>query len=263
VSRQPADSIIVYATSAGQTASDGQGRNGLFTSQLLPNLLTPGLDVAEVFRRTGADVAALSQREQVPAFYSQFFGTAYLAGAPGGVDPAQVYIPGQARPLPLPPPESDQAPGGHPRKERPGDDASRLWTAGASLGSSFAAPWLMATLRGTIAPFRNSFFELGMDFGLVNPDEKVDSYFSMSPFAHYVYYRPLNDILGAYAGAGAGLWIISYKFDDLETFTKSYFIASLTMGVMLFDRINVSYSLRTNFSGTNNKLSAGYMYRFK
>ena len=32
VSRQPADSIIVYATSAGQTAGDGEGRNGLFTS---------------------------------------------------------------------------------------------------------------------------------------------------------------------------------------------------------------------------------------
>ncbi|MDR1901941.1 MAG: caspase family protein, partial [Treponema sp.] len=31
VGSQPADSIIVYATSAGSTAADGTGRNGLFT----------------------------------------------------------------------------------------------------------------------------------------------------------------------------------------------------------------------------------------
>ena len=29
VTRQPADSIIVFATSAGDVASDGTGRNGL------------------------------------------------------------------------------------------------------------------------------------------------------------------------------------------------------------------------------------------
>jgi uncharacterized caspase-like protein len=38
MSNQPADSIIVYATSAGDTAADGEGRNGLFTGQLLKNL---------------------------------------------------------------------------------------------------------------------------------------------------------------------------------------------------------------------------------
>jgi len=32
VANQPADSIIVYATSADSTAADGTGRNGLFTS---------------------------------------------------------------------------------------------------------------------------------------------------------------------------------------------------------------------------------------
>ncbi|MCL2139849.1 MAG: caspase family protein, partial [Treponema sp.] len=45
LNRQPADSIIVYATSSGQTASDGTGRNGLFTSQLLQNLTKPGIEV--------------------------------------------------------------------------------------------------------------------------------------------------------------------------------------------------------------------------
>jgi hypothetical protein len=80
VGSQPADSIIVYATSAGSTAADGTGRNGLFTEQLLRNIKTPGLSVRDVFDRTGADVARVSGRKQIPAVYSQFFGTAYLAG---------------------------------------------------------------------------------------------------------------------------------------------------------------------------------------
>lgn len=82
LSNQPADSIIVYATSAGSTASDGTGRNGLFTSHLLNNLKTPGLEITEVFRLTGAAVSQASSRQQIPAIYNQFFGTAYLGSRP-------------------------------------------------------------------------------------------------------------------------------------------------------------------------------------
>jgi formylglycine-generating enzyme required for sulfatase activity len=91
VNAQPADSIVVYATSAGRTAADGTGRNGLFTSQLLKNLKTPGLEVNEMFRRTGADVSRVSNREQIPAIYNQFFGAAYLGGS--GVPPAPAPVP--------------------------------------------------------------------------------------------------------------------------------------------------------------------------
>ncbi|GBU28664.1 hypothetical protein R84B8_02224 [Treponema sp. R8-4-B8] len=82
VSNQPADSIIVFATSAGSTAADGVGRNGLFTTYLLNNLKTPGLAVDEVFKRTGADVARASNRTQIPAVYNQFFDTAYFGSKP-------------------------------------------------------------------------------------------------------------------------------------------------------------------------------------
>jgi hypothetical protein len=82
LSGQPADSIIVYATSAGSTAADGTGRNGLFTAQLLKNIAIPGLEVKELFNRTGADVALVSNRQQIPAVYNQFFGSAYLGPAP-------------------------------------------------------------------------------------------------------------------------------------------------------------------------------------
>jgi hypothetical protein len=88
VGKQPADSIVVYATSAGQQASDGAGRNGLFTSQLLKNIKMPGLEVGEVFKRTGADVTEASGRKQIPAIYNQFFKTAYLGIAPQAPAPA-------------------------------------------------------------------------------------------------------------------------------------------------------------------------------
>jgi formylglycine-generating enzyme required for sulfatase activity len=81
VGKQPAGSIVVYATAAGATAADGQGRNGLFTASLLKHLSTPGLDVMEVFRRTGAEVQRLSGGAQTPAVYAQFFGSWTLARA--------------------------------------------------------------------------------------------------------------------------------------------------------------------------------------
>jgi uncharacterized caspase-like protein len=80
VGNQPSDSIIVFATSAGSTAADGTGKNGLFTSHLLSNLKKPGLEVNEVFRLTMGDVAKASGNQQRPAIYNQFSGLAYLGG---------------------------------------------------------------------------------------------------------------------------------------------------------------------------------------
>jgi len=104
VSNQPADSIIVYATSAGSTAYDGDGRNGLFTSQLLKHIKTPDVEVTEVFRRTMGDVARTSNNQQRPAVYNQFYGTAYLGKAPVAAAPAQPAQTAAVQPAPLPMP---------------------------------------------------------------------------------------------------------------------------------------------------------------
>jgi len=126
ISRQPAGSIIVYATSAGQTAADGDGRNGLFTSQLLGNLVTPGLEVKEIFNRTGADVTRLSKSQQVPAIYSQFFGTAYLDKGFSGS-----HVTASEKPIFMQPPSQ--------QNKSHADKNSRLWTAGASVVGIFSA----------------------------------------------------------------------------------------------------------------------------
>jgi hypothetical protein len=77
VNEQPAGSIIVYATGAGQAAEDGTGRNGLFTGQLLKNLPLD-LEVKDLFNRTGLDVLKVSGGGQRPAVYNTFFGQAFL-----------------------------------------------------------------------------------------------------------------------------------------------------------------------------------------
>jgi hypothetical protein len=113
VANQPADSIIVYATSAGSTAADGTGRNGLFTTHLLNNLKKPGLSIRDVFDLTGADVQRASGRAQVPAVYSQFFGVAYLGSPPAAVvqpRPAPAPQPAPVRPAPQPTPQPAPAP---------------------------------------------------------------------------------------------------------------------------------------------------------
>ena len=98
VGQQPPGSIIAYATSAGRVAQDGDGRNGVFTSAFLKNISTPGIDISEVFRRTGAEVLATTAGAQVPAIYNQFFGTFYLAG--------NAESPSVPKPDPGPEPES-------------------------------------------------------------------------------------------------------------------------------------------------------------
>ncbi|MDR1626101.1 MAG: caspase family protein, partial [Spirochaetia bacterium] len=92
VSNQPADSIIVYATSPGSAAADasmdGTGRTGLFTGHLLKHIKNPGLEVNEVFRLTGGDVAQASGGKQRPGVYNQFYGVAYLGAKPAAQTPA-------------------------------------------------------------------------------------------------------------------------------------------------------------------------------
>ena len=150
-SNQPADSIIVYATSAGFTAADGSGRNGLFTGELLKNLSTPGLEIAEIFRRTGADVSQASGRQQIPAVYNQFFGIAYLGEQPVSI--AQTQPTPLPSPAPLPPkqpapaqpapptpspaqPSPQPAP---PRESTPRtSDEREKWAFGAQVGPQFS-----------------------------------------------------------------------------------------------------------------------------
>jgi len=62
----PAGSLISYATSPGATASDGGGRNGLFTTALLEYIDEPNLSLLEMFQKVRTYVRENSDGDQVP-----------------------------------------------------------------------------------------------------------------------------------------------------------------------------------------------------
>jgi len=62
----PTGSILAYATAPGASASEGDGRNGLYTSRLLVHMRTPGLRLEDVFINVRNDVRKLSSGAQVP-----------------------------------------------------------------------------------------------------------------------------------------------------------------------------------------------------
>jgi hypothetical protein len=141
-------------------------------------------------------------------------------------------------------------------------DPARLWSAGASVGSSFTDPLIIGTVRGTIAPFRNSFLELGCDAGFISNKEGATSYYSIYPFVHYVLFMPFPKKGGWYAGAGGGCMIAEYQFDDLSI-SRTLFAMDITAGVNLLNFLDISYTLRTDFASAGHKISAGYCYRFR
>jgi tetratricopeptide (TPR) repeat protein len=57
-------SFIAYATAPGSVASDGTGRNGLYTQELLKALKKPGLTIEQVFKEVRANVLRLSNNKQ-------------------------------------------------------------------------------------------------------------------------------------------------------------------------------------------------------
>ena len=59
----PSGSLVAFSTAPGTEASDGSGRNGLYTKHLMANVKVPGLTVEQVFKRTREGVENESERE--------------------------------------------------------------------------------------------------------------------------------------------------------------------------------------------------------
>ena len=62
----PPGSLLAYATSPGNVASDGSGSNGLYTEHLLRELKVPGAKIEDVFKRVRLAVRRRSNGEQIP-----------------------------------------------------------------------------------------------------------------------------------------------------------------------------------------------------
>ncbi len=71
-------SIIAFATAPGSVASDGDGRNGLYTAKLLKYINLPDLTLEEVFKRVRVDVSEESAGKQVPWENNSLTGDFYF-----------------------------------------------------------------------------------------------------------------------------------------------------------------------------------------
>ena len=59
-------SFIAYSTAPGRVASDGDGRNSVYTESLLAHMGTPGQRLEQMFKRVRVDVMAKTAKRQVP-----------------------------------------------------------------------------------------------------------------------------------------------------------------------------------------------------
>jgi len=66
VMNAPIGSIISYSTSPGKTASDGQGKNGLYTGALIEELGSDRSSITEMFQKVRRKVMNISKGEQIP-----------------------------------------------------------------------------------------------------------------------------------------------------------------------------------------------------
>lgn len=86
--------FIAFATAPGSVASDGDGENGLFTSQLISELQRPGLNLEAVFKNVRKRVIERSGSQQVPWTSSSITGDFYFVPPlPGGQSGASVASP--------------------------------------------------------------------------------------------------------------------------------------------------------------------------
>lgn len=61
----PKGTIVAYATSPGQTASDGDGRNGAYTAALLQHLDTPDCSIEGMFKRVRNSLSTATGGKQI------------------------------------------------------------------------------------------------------------------------------------------------------------------------------------------------------
>lgn len=76
----PSGTFLAYATAPGSVASDGAGRNGLYTQELLKSMKTSGLSIENVFKRVRISVRNATQDKQTPWESSSLTGEFFFAG---------------------------------------------------------------------------------------------------------------------------------------------------------------------------------------
>ena len=73
----PADTLVAYSAKDGQVAQDGYGANSPYTTALLQQIETPGLEIQFLFRKVRDSVLAATGNQQEPYVYGSLGGEPY------------------------------------------------------------------------------------------------------------------------------------------------------------------------------------------
>jgi hypothetical protein len=98
--------LVAYATAPGSVAADGDGKNGLYTEELLEALREPGLKIEEVFKRVRINVARRSKGAQTPWESSSLTGD-LVVNVTVNVTTAAVSAPTASVSAPAPAPDRE------------------------------------------------------------------------------------------------------------------------------------------------------------
>ena len=82
--------MVAFATGPGRVASDGSGRNGVFTEALLRYMGAPGLELRDVLKQTRIEVARRTGDAQVPWENTSVMGRFYFVPGAGEIAPVPV-----------------------------------------------------------------------------------------------------------------------------------------------------------------------------
>ena len=154
----PTGSILAYSTAPGSVAADGDTRNGLYTSKFLKHMLTPGLEIGQLFRQVRIAVVNATGKKQVPWESSSLMGNFYFVeqeGTPVAKPPRPAVDRPPQQVANLPPKPSVSRPGliakdGHSEKYASGvvrDTRTGLeWVAGPDRGTKWeeARAWVQS-----------------------------------------------------------------------------------------------------------------------
>jgi TonB family protein len=79
----PAGTLIAYSTSPNSVASDGAGRNGLYTQEFLKAVKKGGMSIEDIFKTVRVSVRAATEGKQTPWESSSLTGSFYFTGGGG------------------------------------------------------------------------------------------------------------------------------------------------------------------------------------
>ena len=88
----PSGTLIAYATAPGSVASDGVGKNGLYTRELLKQMRTPNRNIEQVFKQVRIAVLDKTGGMQIPWEASSLVGDFYFL-APTAPNTAKDALP--------------------------------------------------------------------------------------------------------------------------------------------------------------------------